>query len=59
MPTFTVSIPGGRIGNFLAGAAVASVIGGTAIAVTDTNFRYSTPDGLLLNLANGPNSSRR
>jgi hypothetical protein len=43
MRTFTVSIPGGRIGNFLAGAAVASVIGGTAIAITDTSFTYSKP----------------
>jgi len=41
MPTFTVSIPGGRIGNFLAGAAVASVIGGAAVAVTSPDFTYS------------------
>jgi len=42
MPTFTVSIPGGRIGNFLAGAVVASVIGGTAVAITSPDFTYST-----------------
>jgi hypothetical protein len=35
-------IPAGRIGNFLAGAAVASVIGGTAVAVTSPNFTYSS-----------------
>jgi hypothetical protein len=40
MATITVSIPGSRIGNFLAGAAVASVIGGTAVAITDTNFTW-------------------
>ena len=34
-------IPGGRIGHFLAGAAVASVIGGTAVALTSTDFTYS------------------
>jgi hypothetical protein len=43
MRTFTISVPGGRIGHFLAGAAVASVIGGTAVAITDTDFTYSTP----------------
>lgn len=42
MVTITLSIPGGRIGHFLAGAAVASVIGGTAIAVTGPNFTYSS-----------------
>lgn len=36
------SLPGGRIGNFLAGAAVASVIGGAAVAVTSPDFTYST-----------------
>jgi hypothetical protein len=41
MAKFPKSIPGGRIGNFLAGAAVASVIGGTAVAVTSANFTYS------------------
>jgi hypothetical protein len=35
------SIPGGRIGNFLAGAAVAAVLGGTAVAVTSADFTYS------------------
>lgn len=35
------SIPGGRIGNFLAGAAVASVVSGVAFAVTSPDFTYS------------------
>lgn len=35
------SIPGGRIRNFLAGAAVASVVSGVAFAVTSPNFTYS------------------
>jgi hypothetical protein len=35
------SIPGGRIGHFLAGAAVAAVLGGTAVAVTSPTFTYS------------------
>src|SRR5262245_23079601 len=43
MPTFTVSIPCGRVGSFLAGAAVASVVGGAATAITDTKFTYSEP----------------
>ena len=38
-----LSIPGGRIGNFLAGAAVASVLSGAALAVTSPNFTYSAP----------------
>jgi hypothetical protein len=42
MLTFKVSIPGGRIGRFLAGAAVASLIGGTAVAITSPDFTYST-----------------
>ena len=42
MPTFIVNIPGARIGSFLAGAAVASVIGGTAAAITSTTFTYAT-----------------
>ena len=42
MAQFTVSIPGGRVGNFLAGAAVASVVGGTAFAITSPDFTYSS-----------------
>jgi hypothetical protein len=42
MPTFTLKVPGGRLGHILAGAAAASVIGGTAIAVTSPDFTYST-----------------
>lgn len=34
-------IPGGRLGNLLAGAAVASVIGGTAVAITSPSFTYT------------------
>lgn len=41
MAKFAKRIPGGRVGNFFAGAAVASVIGGTAVAITSPNFTYS------------------
>jgi hypothetical protein len=36
------NLPDSRVGNFLAGASVASMIGGTAVAVTSTSFTYST-----------------
>ena len=42
MAQFTVRLPSGRVGNFLAGAAVASVIGGTAVAITSPDFVYSS-----------------
>lgn len=41
MAKFPNSIPGGRIGNLLAGAALASLIGGTAVAITSPDFTYS------------------
>jgi hypothetical protein len=51
MSTFTISIPGGRIGHFLAGAAVASVIGGSAVAITDANFTYTTAKSGFLSIS--------
>ena len=40
--TWFKNIPSGRIGKLLGGAALASVIGGTAIAITSPDFTYST-----------------
>ena len=41
MAIFPSKIQGYRVGNFLAGAAAASVIGGSALAITSTTFTYS------------------
>jgi hypothetical protein len=54
------SIPGGRIGNFLAGAAAASVVSGVAFAVTSPNFTYTATQTGNLSLgamAMAPNDS--
>jgi hypothetical protein len=48
------SIPGGRIGNFLAGVAVASVACGGALATTSSNFTYTATQTAYLTI--GPMS---
>ena len=48
------SIPGGGIGNFLAGVAVASVAGGGALATTSSNFTYTATQTAYLTI--GPMS---
>jgi hypothetical protein len=48
-----MKVPGGRLGHFLAGAAVGSVIGGTAFAVTSTSFTYSSVKQGRLSIAPG------
>ena len=58
MPTFTVRIPGGRLGNFLAGAAIASMIGGTAVAITSPDFTYSSAKSGRYSIAPGAMTPR-